>query len=64
LEKEGRFEDLAKANPPKGSPENWKTKTTALVDAAQAVVEGSAGSGAALKKAANCKACHETHKGK
>lgn len=57
------FEDLAKANPPKGTAASWKTKTTALVDAAHAVAEGEAGSGAALKKAANCTACHDAHRG-
>ena len=57
------FEELAKANPPNGTAASWKAKTGALVDAAHAVAEGEAGSGAALKKAANCKACHDAHKG-
>ena len=58
------FKDLSNAKPPKGSEKDWKKKTDALVDAAQHEVEGKAGAGAQLKKAANCKACHDAHKGK
>ncbi len=43
--------------------ESWKSKTTALIKAAQLAVDGKKGAGAALKKAANCKACHNVHKG-
>ncbi len=57
------FESLSKTNPPKGDAESWKTKTTALVNAAQAAVDGKTGAGAQLKKAATCKACHSVHKG-
>ena len=56
------FQDLARAEPPQGSPESWKTRTTALVRATQAVIDDEAGAGAALKKAANCGACHQVHK--
>jgi hypothetical protein len=52
------FEGLAKTDPPKGDAEAWKAKTKALLDAAKA------NDGAALKKAANCAACHKEHKGK
>ncbi len=56
------YESLPKNEPPKGSPEDWKEKTTALVDAAQAVVDGKSGAAAQLKKASNCAACHKAHK--
>lgn len=52
------FTALAKNEPPKGDPDSWKAKTKALLDAAKA------DDGAALKKAADCAACHSEHKGK
>lgn len=52
------FTALHQNAPPKGSEESWKMKTKALLDAAKA------GDGEALKKAANCAACHKEHKGK
>ncbi len=58
------LKDMAKAKPPKGDEASWKKKTDALVDGAQNEVEGKAGAGAQLKTAANCKACHDVHKGK
>ena len=53
---------LAKNSPSKGDAESWKTKTAALIKAGKAVVAGDEGGGAALKKAANCAACHKAHK--
>jgi surface antigen len=58
------FQSLASATPPKGDAESWKTKTTALVEAAQAVLDGKAEAKAMLKDAANCKACHSVHRTK
>jgi surface antigen len=58
------FESLAKAKPPKGEKESWDKKTLALVKAAEAAVDGKSGAPEQLKKASNCKACHEVHKGK
>lgn len=52
------FTALAKNEPPKGDAASWKEKTKALLDAAKA------NDGAALKKAADCAACHSEHKGK
>ena len=52
------FEALCKATPPKGEADSWKDKTKALVEAAKK------GDSKALKAAANCKACHDLHKGK
>jgi hypothetical protein len=51
------FTDLAANKPPKGEEADWKEKTKALLDAAKA------DDGKALKKAANCAACHKAHKG-
>jgi hypothetical protein len=56
------YKGLAAAKPPKGAEDSWKTKTKALVDAAQAAVDGKEGAGQALAKASNCKACHDAHK--
>ena len=53
---------LSKNNPKKGDAESWKKLTGALVKASKAAVNGDAKAGDALKKAANCKACHNNHK--
>jgi hypothetical protein len=50
------FTALSKNTPPKGEKTDWEAKTKALLDAAKA------NDGAALKKAANCAACHKAHK--
>ena len=47
---------LAAYKPEKGDAASWKAKTGAIVTAIKA--EDQAG----LKKAANCKACHNVHK--
>jgi hypothetical protein len=52
------FKALTQNKPPKGESDSWKTKTDALVSAANG------DDGKALGKAANCMACHEVHKGK
>lgn len=57
------FTALSKNSPPEGSKESWEAKTSALVAAAKAAVAGDEGAGEKLKKAANCKACHDVHKG-
>lgn len=53
---------MAKAEPPKGELADWKTRAGALVEAAQAAVDGKDGAGEALTKASNCKECHSAHK--
>ncbi|MFK8114154.1 MAG: hypothetical protein AB8B91_18275 [Rubripirellula sp.] len=53
---------LSKNTPKKGEADSWKKLTSALVKASTAAVEGDAKAGGALKKAANCKACHSGHK--
>ncbi len=55
--------DMAKQSPPAGDAESWKARNEALLAAAQAVADGKPGAGDQLKKAANCKACHDVHKG-
>lgn len=49
---------LAAYKPPKGDDASWKEKTGAIVKAIKTDNQ------AALKKATNCKACHNVHKGK
>ena len=49
---------LASYKPPKGDAESWKKKTAAITAAIKANDQ------AALKKATNCKACHNVHKKK
>ena len=49
---------LAAYKPPKGDAESWKKKTAAITAAIKANDQ------AALKKATNCKACHNVHKKK
>jgi cytochrome c553 len=53
---------LSKNEPPKGEKESWEKLTGALVKAGEAAVKGDEKAGAMLKKAANCKACHKSHK--
>ncbi len=49
---------LAAYKHPKGDDASWKEKTGAIVKAIKTDNQ------AALKKATNCKACHNVHKGK
>ncbi len=57
------YESLGQNHPPKGSPESWKSKTSALLEAAEEVVADKPGSHKKLEKAANCAECHKAHKG-
>ena len=56
------YTQLAVNKPPKGDADSWKEKTSAIVKAAQDVVDGKKDAEGDLKKAINCKACHDTHK--
>ena len=49
---------LAAYKPPRGDAESWKKKTDAITTAIKANDQP------ALKKATNCKACHNVHKKK
>jgi hypothetical protein len=60
----GLFAALHENKPSKGEQSSWDEKTKALVDAANDVLAGKEGAGAALQKAANCMGCHSAHKGK
>jgi hypothetical protein len=50
------FTDLAANKAPKGNADNWKKRTTEMLEAAKS------GDTNALKKAVDCKACHDEHK--
>lgn len=58
------YRAMAAATPPQGELDSWKTKTAALVAAAEKLAKSDAAGAPALKRAANCKACHEIHKPK
>ena len=55
---------LAANTPPQGDADVWKDKTGALLDAAKSVEDGKDGAAKDLKKAMDCKACHEVFKPK
>ena len=52
---------LVKQTPPKGEQKDWDDRTAALVKATEALASGDATASAALKTAADCKACHKLH---
>jgi surface antigen len=56
------YEALAHSAPPRGSQVSWKRKTEALVNAAQAAVEGHENAPILLKRTMECGACHTSHK--
>lgn len=56
------FVAMAKVDPPKGEHADWEKRNKALIEAAQAAVDGKDGAGEALTKASNCKDCHSAHK--
>lgn len=49
---------LPECKPSKGDPAAWKTKTEALVKAAEDVVAKKPNAASELAKAGNCKSCH------
>lgn len=55
-------QSLQKLSPPQGDAESWKKKTQAVVDAAQAAVDGKEDAPALLRTSTNCMACHDVHK--
>jgi hypothetical protein len=57
------YEAIAAAKPPKGTPASWDEKTKALISAVKDLQKDPKNT-SAFKKAVNCKACHEVHKGK
>ncbi len=57
----GLYEELGKNKPEKGDLADWKKRTDALVAATKDVVADKPGAAAKLKKAADCKGCHDVH---
>ena len=57
------YEELAKNKPGKGELKDWQRRTSALIKAAKDVSNGKAGAAQELTKAANCKGCHQAHRG-
>lgn len=55
---------LSSEKPPEGDAADYKKKNDALVAALEKLASGAEGAGAAVKEAANCKACHDAHKPK
>ena len=55
---------MTKLKPPRGEEESWKEKTKALVEATQACVDAKDDAASLFKTAANCAACHRSHKPK
>lgn len=58
------YTSMVKAKPPKGEDASWKEKSEALLAAAKACLADEKDGVDKYKKAVNCKACHEAHKGK
>lgn len=56
------YEALANSSPPRGPSSSWQQKTTQLVQAAQAAIEGQSEAPLLLKKTMECGACHTKHK--
>ncbi len=56
------YEALAENSPPRGSSKSWQMKTDALVQAAQAALEGQPNAPQLLKKTMECGECHSRHK--
>ena len=56
------YKALSQNTPPKGDADDWKMKTTVLVDASSKAAKGDEKAATALLKLANCGACHKEHK--
>jgi hypothetical protein len=52
---------LAAKRAPSADVVDWKTRTEAIVAAAQDLVDGKPGAVEAVKKATDCAACHDIH---
>jgi hypothetical protein len=57
------YQALEVNKPPRGEEKEWKKRTKSLVDAANASIKDEEKAKALLTKAANCKNCHDAHKG-
>lgn len=54
---------LNRNEPPKGDLKAWKERTGAILEAAKKAAGGDAAAAKSLPKLANCKACHDLHRG-
>ena len=57
------YQSLEMNKPPNGEEKEWKKRTKALVDAANALVKEDKDAKKVLAKAADCAKCHKAHKG-
>ncbi len=53
---------MSKMKPPQGEAKSWKEKCGLLITAAKGAVDGKKDADKLLRKAANCKGCHQLHK--
>jgi hypothetical protein len=58
------YKAMAAQKPSEGDAGSWKEKSSALIAATQALLDGQPDGVAKYKAAVNCKACHSVHKGK
>ena len=56
------YKALSQNTPPKGDAEDWKTRTVAMVKAADLAVMGDEKAAKSLQKLVNCAGCHKEHK--
>lgn len=56
------YESLPSQSSPKGDDDDWKERSTNLLNAAKDVLAGKDDSVAAFKRAVNCNSCHSRHK--
>jgi cytochrome c556 len=56
------YEALGKNQPPKGSAEDWQKRTSKLLAAAKAAMDGGQAEKAKFRKAVDCASCHNAHK--
>jgi hypothetical protein len=56
------YTSLPLNDPPQGDPEGWKQKTTAVLNAAQALKDGKPGALDQYTKAVSCKDCHSIYR--
>lgn len=56
------YKALSQNTPPRGDADDWKTRTVALVKAADLAATGDAKAAKSLPKLANCMGCHKLHK--
>jgi hypothetical protein len=58
----GLFEDLHLNSAPHGEAKSWEEKTQTILKAAQGAAKHEEGAGDQLKKAMDCRSCHQAHK--